>query len=137
LEISNLHTLKLTLFLIIVVSLAGMLAGCGGEASNASSSADGESLFNMSVIGSVAGCATCHSKETGTVIIGPSLAGIANLAAERVEGVSAEEYLRQSITQPDAFVVEGYPAGVMPAKYTEELSEEELDSLVAYLLTLK
>lgn len=125
------------IMLIMLASLAALLVSCNGEGNTSGSEADGESLFNMAVIGSAAGCATCHSREAGTVIIGPSLANIATQAAERVEGVSAEEYLRQAITQPDAYVVEGYPSGVMPAKYVEELSEDEIDSLVTYLLTLK
>ena len=44
-----------------------------------------------------------------------------------------EEYIRQSIVDPDAVVVEGYQSGVMPTTFGETLSPEELDALVAYL----
>jgi hypothetical protein len=54
-----------------------------------------------------------------------------------VSGVSAAEYLRRSVTDPNADVVEGYVANVMPATYGTQLSEEQLNDLVAYLLTLK
>ncbi len=115
-----------------------LLAACSSSAANnADSAGDGETLFQKSVLGSVAGCATCHSIEPGTIIVGPSLAGIATTAAQRVEGLSAEDYLRQSITEPDAFLVTGFPKNVMPAKYASELSEAEIDSLVSYLLSLK
>ena len=115
-----------------------VLAACSSPAANnAGLAEDGESLFKKTVLGTSAGCATCHSTEPGTIIVGPSLAGIGTLAAQRVEGISAEEYLRQSITEPDAYLLEGYPKGVMPSKYATDLSPEEIDGLTAYLLTLK
>jgi hypothetical protein len=54
-----------------------------------------------------------------------------------VSGVSAEDYLRQSILEPDAYLVKGYPASVMPKVWGEQLSEEQVNGLVEYLLTLK
>ncbi|NPA26892.1 MAG: cytochrome c [Chloroflexi bacterium] len=95
----------------------------------------GEELFNQNPLGSNAGCVTCHSLEPGVQLVGPSLAGIATTAAERVPGMSAEEYIRQSILEPNAYVVEGFPEGLMPA-YTD-LSPEQVDALVAFLMTLK
>jgi len=133
------HTLR-NLFLILSLAIfwALLLAACSSSAANnANMAGDGEALFKKSVMGSVAGCATCHSTEPGTIIVGPSLAGIGSAAAQRVEGLSAENYLRQSITQPDAYVVEGFPKSIMPSKYAAELSEAEINDLTAYLLSLK
>jgi hypothetical protein len=48
--------------------------------------------------------------------------------------LSAEEYLRESIVDPAAYIVEGYPDG-MPKAYKILLSEEDIDNLVAFLLT--
>jgi len=111
-------------------------SGTGGEAGNVER---GEKLFSQTVIGSHAapGCRTCHSLEEGITIVGPSMAGIASRAGQEVSGQSAEEYLHQSIVEPDAHVVEGFPAGVMYQKYEEDLSAQEIDDLVAYLLTLE
>ncbi len=95
----------------------------------------GKELFNQNPLGSNAGCVTCHSTEPGVQLVGPSLAGIGTTAAERVPGMSAEEYIRQSITDPAAYTVEGFPEGLMPA-FTD-LSPEQLDALVAYLMSLK
>jgi ferredoxin/mono/diheme cytochrome c family protein len=81
-------------------------------------------------------CDVCHSVEAGHDGVGPSLAGVATRAADRVEGLDAEGYLRQSILLPDQYVVEGYPAGQMLPIYRDRLSTEDLDALVAYLLTL-
>ncbi|MDX1600830.1 MAG: cytochrome c oxidase subunit II [Anaerolineales bacterium] len=82
------------------------------------------------------GCAACHTLEdvgaTGTV--GPELDGIGERAAARVEGLSAEEYLRESIVDPNAHIVEGFDAGVMPQDFGERMRSEELDALVNYLL---
>lgn len=82
-------------------------------------------------------CATCHSVESDRVVVGPSLAGIATRAGERVEDLTGPEYIRQSIMQPNAYVVEGFPGGAMPQNFARVLTGEQLDNLVAYLLTLE
>jgi ferredoxin/mono/diheme cytochrome c family protein len=82
------------------------------------------------------GCDVCHSVEVGRALVGPSLAGIAARAADAVPGLDAETYLRQSILQPDAFVVDGYRAGQMLPIYRDRLSDDQLEAVVAYLLTL-
>ena len=47
------------------------------------------------------------------------------------------EYIRISILQPNEFIVEGFPENLMPAIYSEVFSEEEVNDLIAYLLTLQ
>ena len=89
--------------------------------------AQGETLFAS------LGCVGCHSLD-GTPGAGPSLAGIAARAGNTVAGQSAADYLHQAIVEPGAYVVEGY-GPIMPAYDT--LSETDLASLVAYLLTLE
>jgi cytochrome c oxidase subunit 2 len=44
------------------------------------------------------------------------------------------DYLHQSIMEPSAFVVEGYP-DVMPHTYGETLTDQQISDLIAYLLT--
>ena len=94
---------------------------------------DGERVFNAR--GS--GCAVCHSVVEGDDGVGPSLGGIATVAGDRVRGLDAENYLRQSILLPDQYVVEGWPAGQMSPFYRDTLSEDDLTALLTYLLTLK
>ncbi len=84
-----------------------------------------------------AGCDVCHSVDPGDDGVGPSLAGVATVAGDRVPGLDAEGYLRQSILLPDQYIVDGWPAGQMLPIYRESLSEEELDALVTYLLSLE
>ncbi len=122
-----------SLFLLMV--LLSILAACGGgEASpGEGDAAAGESVFSEVA---VPACTTCHSLEPGARGIGPSLATIGAEAGSRIVDVSAEEYLRQSIVEPSAFVVEGY-GNVMSDIYGTQLSAQQLDDLIAYLLTLE
>lgn len=95
----------------------------------------GEELFNISVelTGRDFACSECHTFD-GVDRRSPSLAGISAVAGERVEGLSDIEYLRESILQPDAHE-SGEWADVMPRTYAESLNEEQVNNLIAFLLT--
>lgn len=83
------------------------------------------------------GCTACHATDQ-TKMIGPGWGGLIDSQVKLADGsaVSADRaYLAESIRQPDARVVEGYPAGVMPA-YSSILSDAEVDAMVAYLASL-
>lgn len=95
--------------------------------------AEGREVFEDSGRG---GCGVCHSRRPGDDRVGPSLAGVADRAATRVPGSTAREYLRQSVLDPDAFVVDGFRAGQMLPIYDERLSDTDVDALVEYLLSL-
>jgi cytochrome c2 len=97
----------------------------------------GEQLYYENSLGTNAACRICHSLEPGVDLVGPSFAGIATRAATRVPGLTAEEYLYQSIAEPDAYVVEGFPPGQMVPNLTEILTEEQIDDLIAFLMTLE
>ncbi|MFV0260200.1 MAG: c-type cytochrome [Acidimicrobiales bacterium] len=86
--------------------------------------------------GRTGGCSVCHSVRPGDDGVGPSLAGVATRASTRVDGLDAEGYLRQSILLPDQYIVPGWPAGQMLPIYRERFSDEQLDAVVAYLMTL-
>ncbi len=77
-------------------------------------------------------CQTCHSSD-GTLIVGPTFQGLGQRAAERIEGVSAGQYIIESILRPNDYVVEGYVAGIMPQNFSERLSAQELADLLAFL----
>jgi len=81
------------------------------------------------------GCGGCHIIEglsSGTV--GPELTLIGEVAGTRIEDFSAEDYIRESILFPNAYIVERYPQDVMPKTFGETLEEQALDDLVAFLL---
>lgn len=125
------------LIVALVLALAFVLAACGGGAGADTPAAAGEQLFAKQIIGAQPGCITCHSLDAGTVIVGPSMAGIASRAASTVSGMAAEEYLRESILDPNAYLVETFPKDTMPPVWGDELTDEQVDQLIAYLLTLE
>ncbi len=80
-------------------------------------------------------CNACHLLGTiGVGVTGPDLNPLPETAATKVAGQDAETYVYTSITEPNAFINEGYPAGVMPPNFKERMSEEEIRGLVAWLL---
>ncbi len=83
------------------------------------------------------GCGVCHSTKPNDDGVGPSLAGVGDRAAARVPGMTAEEYLRESVLDPDAYIVDGFRAGQMLPTYRERLSDADVDALVQYLLSLR
>jgi mono/diheme cytochrome c family protein len=84
------------------------------------------------------GCASCHEGSLSNLFrpVGPPLKGAGLVASKRVPGMSAEDYLRQSIVDPGSYVVPGYPDS-MPRGLGRDLSPEDLAALVAYLASLK
>jgi len=78
------------------------------------------------------GCNSCHTYKPAdaTGKVGPDLDNLAADAEKADEG-SVEEYTATSIKNPGAYVVPGFPEGVMPAY--DQLSDKELANLVAFL----
>lgn len=89
----------------------------------------GEQIFTA------AGCAGCHTlgKAGATGTIGPSLNELPTEAGNIEPGTSAEDYVRESIEDPNKFIVDGFKADVMP-DYKGKLTEKQVDALVKYLL---
>lgn len=79
-------------------------------------------------------CLGCHAIESDETLVGPSLQNVANVAGDRVEDLSAEEYLHQSLVEPEAHKPEGFEDAVMPSY--ADWPEGDLNDVVAYLMTL-
>lgn len=80
----------------------------------------------------VKGCVGCHAiGGLSTMSVGPDLRALPTVAGARVPGLSAEAYLRESIREPQAFVVPGYTHVDMPQL---GLTNAEIDAVVALLL---
>lgn len=89
----------------------------------------GESLFN-----GAGGCTACHGLGTrapNLVRSEGSLGPIGSRCGDRVAELSCKEYLHQSLTEPTAYVVEGY-APIMPDA-RRILSEDQIWALIAFL----
>jgi predicted small secreted protein/cytochrome c551/c552 len=92
----------------------------------------GKGSLPQTVIAAQVGCTACHSLLEGEENVGPSLAGVGpSLAGIGTRGDAG--YIRESILEPNAVLVEGFSADVMPNVL---LTEAQLDQLVDYLLTL-
>ena len=66
---------------------------------------------------------------------GPEFAGVLlKLQGTRIAGMGAEEYIRQSIIDTNAYIVDGFPESLMPVNFSETLTAEELDAVIEYLL---
>lgn len=79
-------------------------------------------------------CSGCHSTNSDR-LVGPGLAGIGDRAGSTIPGVSADDYIRMSITDPGSFVVDGFgPVSIMPQ--LTQLTPQDIENLVAYLKTL-
>jgi cytochrome c551/c552 len=81
------------------------------------------------------GCVGCHSTDPAQQMTGPTWYHVGDTATNRVASESPALYLYQSITDPNAFLVPGYPGGVMPADFAQRLSTQELADVIAYLLS--
>jgi nitric oxide reductase subunit C len=118
------------------------LAACGASASGVTATAtpafpqDSIEAEGAALFSGKGRCATCHSLSPDTVIVGPSLAGIGARAGTRVESLTAAEYLDESIVRPDVFRPPGFENEQMDTSLAKQLTVEEIDALVAYLLTL-
>ena len=93
---------------------------------------DGATLFRTK------GCASCHTgpDTTPAARVGPDLSDAASWAGDRRPGMSAEDYVAESVRAPGAFISPAFrpyggPTGAMPVL---DVADDELDALIAYLL---
>jgi cytochrome c oxidase subunit 2 len=104
---------------------AAPAAPAGGGGGNAAA----EQLFKTTGT-----CAACHTfTPAGTTgKVGPSLDHLKEAAAKA--GMPLEDYVRQSIEDPDAYITPGFAKGVMAGSCCKQLSSSQVDELVHYLV---
>jgi cytochrome c oxidase subunit II len=120
----------------IVRAAAGVLAiaaltGCGGDDADLTLSPEAEAGRSITRSN---GCAACHG-SAGEGGVGPAFAGLYGSEVELDDGQTAiadEAYLTESIRDPNAKRRAGYELA-MPAN---ELSDEEISSVIAYIREL-
>jgi cytochrome c oxidase subunit 2 len=113
----------MTILLLIAVLL---LAACGGGDIT-------EGLSGDQLAGEV-GCLACHTDRDTSAA--PSVVGIWGTDVQLADGRSVtvdDAYVRRSITEPGADVVEGYNP-IMP---TLPLTDDEVDRLVDWVRSLE
>ena len=115
---------------VIVMTPQDYEAWLAGGRSTGSAVENGERLFTDLA------CITCHQGDA--TARGPSLAGLFGSTVALVDGrrvVADDNYLRESIMNSQAKVVQGYQP-IMPA-FQGMISEENLMQLIAYIKTLR
>lgn len=108
------------------VIAAVVLSACGGN--DSANDHPGKAIARSN------GCAACHGSD-GQGQVGPAFVGLFGSEVTLEDGsvVTADaEYLRRSVTDPDAQVVDGYNLP-MP---TTKLTDAEIDQIVAYIESL-
>jgi cytochrome c oxidase subunit 2 len=83
------------------------------------------------------GCLGCHSID-GSAKVGPSFKGLYGSRVSLEDGrpaVADEGFLKESIVDPGARIVKGFP-NVMPT-FKGQLSDDDISAIIAYLKTLK
>jgi len=115
---------------IIALEPAEFQAWLSGGATAVSMATAGENLFQK------LGCVSCHAQnDTGR---GPSLVGLLGKAVRLQSGASVtadEDYVRESILNPQAKIVAGYQP-IMPT-FKGLISEDGIMQIIAYLKSLK
>jgi nitric oxide reductase subunit C len=85
------------------------------------------------------GCGACHSLKPGEKIVGPSLAGVGKTAADRIKAAdyhgkatTGELYLKESILDPSAYIVPGFPDAMLK-DFAKKLNAQQLADIIAFL----
>jgi cytochrome c oxidase subunit 2 len=103
---------------------AGGAAPSGGAPAGGANVAAGKQVFAAN------GCSACHTLAdagaSGT--IGPDL--------DKFLTTRNAAFIKQSIEDPGAYVEKGFPNGVMPQTYKQQIKPADLDALVQYLSTV-
>ena len=122
---------------VLIVLFGLLLVGCGGEETISPTGpvvgtlptaakgdpAAGKTSFND------AGCGGCHTFAPAAAkgSIGPNL-------DEALQGKDAD-FIKESITDPNAEVASGFQPGIMPQDYSSQLTSQQIADLVAFLQT--
>ena len=105
----------------------------GGTTTSSSggNAAAGMAVFNAN------GCSSCHTfapaNATGT--IGPDLDKAPAQDAKADHNMALAAFIKQSITDPDAYIAKGFSKGIMPTTFGKSLSKTQLNDLVAFILS--
>lgn len=126
------------LFAVGVVLVA--LAACGGAGPG--DPERGRQIYAGEVAignGDVPVCIDCHPVNPGETaeIMGQNLSNIGSRAGAAVAGQSADEYLFTAIVDPDAHLSGDFQEGIMYRYYRRDLSAQQINDLIAYMLTLR
>ncbi len=85
------------------------------------------------------GCVACHTSD-GNPSVGPTWKGLYGSEQPLSDGstvLADEDYLWESVVDPNAKVVRGFSPGIMPQNFRDRLSDLEIQSIIEYIKTLQ
>jgi len=96
----------------------------------AGSATAGKAVFTSS------GCGACHTFALAgsSAQVGPNL-DTAPTADATKAGTALAAFVRQSITDPNAYIAPGFQKGIMPGTFGQSLSKTQLADLVAFIVS--
>ena len=126
-----------------------LLMGCGGEpqptpsptrsldsATPSAPVAPSASIGEQLVV-NVYACHACHSAD-GTPLVGPTWLGLYGTEEELEDGTTVivdDEYITESIKDPNAKITRGFAAGLMPLSLG--VKDEEIPHIIEYMKSLR
>ncbi|MEK6752970.1 MAG: copper-containing nitrite reductase [Chloroflexota bacterium] len=135
---------KFVKFLPIAVLFAIFIAACGAKAASDKTYSETETLAAFEK----GACGSCHAipgVPNAAGVIAPSLADVSMMAKDHFnsgsysgKAATSEDYIRESILDPNLFVAPECPTGacapnVMPAALKDTLTTDEVNAMVNYL----
>ena len=85
------------------------------------------------------GCMACHSID-GSVLVGPSWQGIYGSQETLTDGTTVtvdDEYIRESIVDPNIKIVEGFLPNLMPQTFGDTLSDADIEAITEFIKSLR
>lgn len=106
-----------------VAAYVGQVAGVPGAAPPMVPGGPGAQVFAHN------GCAGCH------VLAAANAGGVTGPSLDEVLPGQAAAQVSQSIVDPEAKITTGFPSNVMPQNYGDDISPQQLQQLVDYLIS--
>jgi len=95
----------------------------------------GEAIYNNGV-DTVPSCLACHTEAGEDTVLAPALIGQWERMDARDDLLTVREYVYQSLINPNDVVPEGYSPNLMYQDYGTSLTEDQLNAVVEYTLSL-
>lgn len=129
---------SITAVLTAIVLFAGIFSGLMGSdgVTSTTTSLDPNAVARGQSLAYDYGCIGCHYIGSRTAAAFNGLYNSERLLTNETIVIADEAYLRESILEPRAKVPDGYARGIHPSDYRVRLNDQQVDSIIAYILSL-
>jgi cytochrome c551/c552 len=131
------HTLSIGVSSSTAATTTTAPATTTSAATTTSSNAGGGNAAAGKAVFAANGCAGCHTfgPANATGAVGPDLDKAPASDAKADGNMDLAAFIKESITDPDAYIAKGYTKGVMPTTFGQSLSSTQLNDLVAFIFS--